>query len=167
MWIITLLFSTMSIASDPCEYFEKTAHFMEYKKVNELYKANKARGLSEPVAKVNTIEEARNFVYKNPMTKELGFGDISGGNGWEKFTVNMERSTLYGKRTGWEKKLANNDYMKIRLDYDPAKGAHYNVDMRITGANGKRETVKYAVAFDCAGKPCTEKEVLKMAELIK
>jgi hypothetical protein len=167
MWIIVFFISNFTFALDPCEYFEKTAQFMDHKKVSELYRANKLKGLSEPIAKVKTLEEARNFVYKNPMIKELGFGDVSAGNGWEKFTVNMERSILYGKRTGWEKKLPNNDYMKIRLDYDPVKGAHYNVDMRIAGANGKRETIKYAVAFDCAGKPCTEKDVLKMAELIK
>jgi len=110
---------------------------------------------------LHDINQAKTVAYRFPAFEELGFGK-PGGQGWKPYSGRLEKSALYGKKIGWEVKN-DNGYARLRLDWDPEKGAHYNIE--ITEKKfGKSETHKLAVSFKCGERPCTQDQVVKMAE---
>jgi hypothetical protein len=106
---------------------------------------------------VGDVNQAKVLAYRFPAFEDLGFGK-PGNAGWTRIEGKLERSGLHGKKVGWrienEKGIA-----EVRIDWDPKIGAHYNLEM----SEGKTRH-KLAIAFECGGKPCTEAQVIKMAE---
>jgi hypothetical protein len=45
-------------------------------------------------------------------------------------------------------------------------GGHYNIEVFKAKIDGRSETIKLKVEFDCAGRKCTEAEVLSMVNQI-
>lgn len=51
--------------------------------------------------------------------------------------VTMDKSSLKGMRSGWQMKNANGDIARVRLDFDPNKGGHYNIEVFKKGPKEK------------------------------
>lgn len=118
-------------------------------------------GQGEVTVHATDFEAARNMVFDLPVLRELGYGRPNIGE-WRVFQSNLERSALYGRMVGYERRLENGRLARVRLDWDSSKGAHYNVE--IEGPDGNLRTVNYdlAVTFRCQGRPCSEAEVYEL-----
>jgi hypothetical protein len=143
-----------------CKEFEKVADYLNTQK---FIKASRDHRVLKVEAQLNVddLNQARTLAYRFPAFKDLGFG-IPGGEGWKVYEGRMERSVLNGKKVGWEIKNENG-HARIRLDWDPQKGAHYNLEITEKKA-GKSETHKLAINFLCQGQKCSEDQIKKMAE---
>ena len=143
-----------------CKEFEKVADYLNTQK---FIKASRDHRVLKVEAQLNVddLNQARTLAYRFPAFKDLGFGN-PGGDGWKVYEGRMERSVLNGKKVGWEIKNENG-HARIRLDWDPQKGAHYNLEITEKKA-GKSETHKLAINFLCQGQKCSEDQVKKMAE---
>ncbi len=132
-------------------------------KIEELKKKDPKAKIkdSELTLALDDVNQARRTAYNLPALKDLGFPPV--GKNWEPFVVKMESSSLKELRSGWQFKTANGDVARVRLDYDPVKGGHYNVEVFKKGASGK-EPAKLAITFNCNGKPCTGDQIKKMAK---
>lgn len=143
-----------------CREFEKVADYLNTQKFIKASRDHRSLKV-EPHLNVEDLNQARTLAYRFPAFKDLGFGN-PGGEGWKVYQGRMERSVLNGKKVGWEIKNENG-HARIRLDWDPQKGAHYNIEITEKNA-GKSETHKLAVNFLCQGRKCTEEDVKRMAE---
>jgi len=164
-YLITLLclFPVYSFALS-CEKAEKMGEFlnMNGQKFMEASKKHKQAGnLGELSVSVGDVNQARKMAYKFPALQDLGFPPVT--KSWEPFIVKMEKSSLKGMRSGWKHTNANGDIAIIRLDFDPIKGGHYNIDVTKKTPTGK-QSYKLAIEFDCNGKPCTSEQVVKLAQ---
>jgi hypothetical protein len=85
----------------------------------------------EEVYKFQTIEQARNAAIKWLQDRSVSFGPHR--------KIEIGRlGVLKGKEVGTS---ANKEpYWRIRLDYDPAKGAHFNAE---SGKGPKREKAAF------------------------
>jgi hypothetical protein len=159
-----------------CEKAEKLGEYMSMngKGFIEKYKAHKIKIQeekkkfpnkkikdSELTLELDDVNQARKAAYNLPALQDLGFPPV--GKNWEPFVVKMESSSLKDLRSGWQYRNANGDVARVRLDFDPEKGGHYNIEVFKKGSNGK-EPAKLAVTFNCNGKPCTGDQVKKMAK---
>jgi PHD/YefM family antitoxin component YafN of YafNO toxin-antitoxin module len=105
-------------------------------------------------------EETRRFVYDLPVYQNLGLGTPP--NGWQRIEGSLENTAFFRRPTGY-RRMINGREARIRVDWDPTKGAHYNIELPGVDANGRAVTHKLAVGFRCGGRPCTEAEVFDMA----
>ncbi len=161
--ILFALFPITSFALN-CEKAEKMGEFlnMNGKSFMEASKNHKLSGhAGELSLSAQDVNQARKMAYKFPALEDLGFPPIN--KTWEPFIVTMDKSSLKGMRSGWKYKNANGDIAIIRLDYDPIKGGHYNIEVMKKNPKGK-ESYKLAIEFDCNGKPCSSDQVVKLAK---
>jgi hypothetical protein len=143
-----------------CLDYDKLADYLNTKKFVKV--SREMRDLKkEAHIDLHDINQAKTVAYRFPAFEELGFGK-PGGEGWKPYSGRLEKSALYGKKIGWEVKN-DKGYARLRLDWDPQKGAHYNIEIT-EKKMGKSETHKLAVSFQCDNKPCTQAQVVKMAE---
>lgn len=143
-----------------CLDYDKLADYLNTKKFVKV--SREMRDLKkEALIDLHDINQAKTVAYRFPAFEELGFGK-PGGEGWKPYSGRLEKSALYGKKIGWEVKN-DKGYARLRLDWDPQKGAHYNIEIT-EKKMGKSETHKLAVSFQCDNKPCTQAQVVKMAE---
>jgi hypothetical protein len=132
---------------------------MNSKDFKKNYQKHHALHKSEPVLKVGDFNQALSVAYKLQILKDFGLDSLRR----TPFIVKMQKSSLFGKRSGWIYTNEIGDLLTVRFDYDPVKGAHLNIIHTDKNSTSK-ETSKLAIEFDCNGRPCTEREVLKMAE---
>lgn len=149
-----------------CDRAEKVADYlsMDGKKFMEAYRNHKAAGNKDELrVAIGDVSQARKMAYTFPPLKDLGFPPI--GKNWEPFVVSMEKSSLYGMKSGRKFTNVNGDIATIRVDYDPVKGGHYNIEVMKRTHKGK-ESFKLSIEFDCAGKPCTPDQIKSIAKKI-
>ncbi|GEM_PF-1608525 len=161
--LISLFFPSLSFALS-CERAEKMGEYLSMNgtKFMEAYKKHKLTGNADELrVAVGDVNQARKMAYNFPALKDLGFPPI--GKNWEPFVVKMEKSSLKDMRSGWKYKNAEGEIAIVRLDYDPVKGAHYNIDVMKKTPKGK-ESFKLSIEFDCNGKPCTGNQVKELAK---
>lgn len=158
--LIVLVLLTGWAHGRSCREFEKVANYLNTQKFIKASRDHRALKV-EPHLNVEDLNQARALAYRFPAFKDLGFGN-PGGEGWKVYQGRMEKSVLHGKKVGWEIKNQNG-HARLRLDWDPQKGAHYNIEITEKKA-GKSETHKLAVNFLCQGQKCSEEEVKRMAE---
>jgi hypothetical protein len=108
---------------------------------------------------VGDIGQAKTLAMRFPAFEDLGYG-LPGGKGWQLRPVTMESSVLKGKNVVWQTGDGKNGHAIARLDWDPVKGGHYNIEMM----DKDKVTHQLAIKFLCNGSPCTKEEVLKIAE---
>lgn len=104
--------------------------------------------------------ETRQFVYNLPVYERLGLGNPP--NGWQRMDGELPKSAFLQRPVGY-KRIINGREAHIRVDWDPTKGAHYNIEIPGLDANGREITYKLAVGFRCGGRACTEAETFDMA----
>jgi hypothetical protein len=145
-----------------CKDLEKAADYLNSK---NILKAYKGQG-KEPSIKLLDVNQARAYTYKHPALDELGFGSPSANtlSDWKPYKSRLEKSSFYNKKIGYEKKLPDGSSARVRLDWDPETGGHYNIEIFKAKIDGKSENLKLKVEFDCMGKKCTQGEILKMVE---
>ena len=119
--------------------------------------------LGDPTVNLSSIERARKYAYEFPGLTRLGFGPVN-KIAWKRVYGRMEVSRSLGKFIGWERKLPNGNWARVRIDYSPSQGAHYNIEVRVKDISGVYESHNLAVAFSCAERPCTEADYAKMLE---
>ncbi len=160
--IFLTLVPFQSFAMD-CAKAEKMGDLlnMNGKSFMEASKNHKLTHKTELSVNVGDANQARKMAYKFPALEDLGFPPVN--KNWDPFIVKMDKSSLKGMRSGWQYKNANGDIAIIRLDYDPVKGGHYNIDVMKKTPKGK-ESYKLAIEFDCNGRPCTSEQVVKLAK---
>lgn len=161
--LIMLLIPHLAFALS-CDRVEKISEYvsMNGKKFMDAYKKHKLAGNADELrVAVGDVNQARKLAYNFPALKDMGFPAI--GKSWEPFVVKMERSSLKGLRSGWKHINEAGDIAIVRLDYDPIKGAHYNIDITKKTMKGK-EPYKLSIEFDCNGLPCTGDQVKKLAQ---
>jgi hypothetical protein len=153
------LFSSVSFART-CKQYDKVAEYLNTQKFVKASRDHRALK-REPTLNLGDINQARSLSYKFPAFEDLGFSK-PGGPGWESYVGRHPRSGLNGKNIGWEIRNEKG-HARIRLDWDPEKGAHYNIEIMERNF-GKTETHKLAVSFLCGNVKCSESQLLKMAE---
>jgi hypothetical protein len=159
---ITLL-STTSLFALPCKQYDKVAEYLNTKKFIAASREHRALK-KEPQLNLGDSNQARSVAYRLPAFEELGFGK-PGSAGWSSYKGRMEKSSLNGKKIGWEVKN-DKGHARVRLDWDPEKGGHYNIEIT-QSVNGKKETHKLAVGFLCGNVKCSEAQIIKMAEKLQ
>lgn len=157
--IIFLLLSSQAFARN-CKQYEKLADYLNTKTFIKVSKEHRALK-REPHVDLADINQAKVTAFRFPAFEDLGFGK-PGGRGWVPYEGRMSKSGLYGKKIGWEIKNENG-HARLRLDWDPEKGAHYNVEIT-EKKNGRSETHKLAISFNCGTQKCSEQQLLKIAE---
>ncbi len=115
----------------------------------------------EEAFKIGDIQQARNYAFNFPAIRDLGFPPPT-ANTW---TPHVKRalggSRAAGMRDGW--KISHNGrYAVIRLDFDPQKGMHYNIELE----DAQRRTHKLAVEFECGNRPCNERDYLRAMQTL-
>jgi hypothetical protein len=146
-----------------CREYEKVADYLNTKK---FVKASREYRIlkKEPLLNLGDINQARAISYRFPAFEDFGFGR-PGGPGWTVYKGRHPKSVLNGKDIGWEIKNSNG-HARVRLDWDPDKGAHYNIEIT-KKALGKTENHKLAVSFLCGNAKCTEQQLLKIADRLQ
>jgi hypothetical protein len=136
-FILIIFISLYSFAR--CDYLENAADMLDTKKVLKAYKINDA----EPVVKLLDSNMARSYVYKHPVLKDLGFDSPSVNqlSGWKPYKSRLEKSSFFDKRIGWQKKLDDGSSARVRLDWDPESGGHYNIEVFKAKIDGRSETI--------------------------
>lgn len=134
------------------------------KELEKLYAENKVSNLGEPEINFKTIEHARAYSLNHPSFLEHGFSVIGKGNGWEEYICTMNSSTFKDYQVGWQKKLTDGSYARYRLDWDPTKFGHINIEYTVPNGMGKMKTTKLSVGFLCNDVPCSEEEVLNLVK---
>lgn len=150
-----------------CRIFDYAAKMLKPKAFMKEVRERKMKGLSEPEIELPSVESARNYVLNFPSFEKFGFGKFSPAKGWKKYRGHLKGSKGYDKFVGWSKKLPNGNFARFRVDFDPVKGGHYNIEFKIKNKkNHTSETLKVAVDFKCKGHKCTEEEFEKIIHLI-
>lgn len=156
--IIAFIFTSTAWAL-PCREFENVAEYLSTKKF--IAATREHRHLKrEPEIKVSDVNQAKSIAFRFPAFEELGFGKVA-GEGWKPYMGRLEKSSLNGKQVGWE--ISNDKgHARLRLDWDPDKGAHYNIEITRRKVGEASETHKLAIKFDCGPTPCSERQLSQM-----
>jgi hypothetical protein len=108
--------------------------------------------------RLESFEQARNIAMNLPALKQMGL-DVNDVSRRRPFIANHETAiSTNGKPVGYEVKLDDGSWGRVRLDWDKEKGSHFNIEVT---KDGKRH--KAAVLFNCNGRPCSEAEVSRLA----
>lgn len=122
----------------------------------------------EMTLQVDDANTARDLAYQLEIFRDIRVGTpgrpAARGQGWENFIGDLEASALNGRLVGLERKLPDGTSARIRLDWDPQRGGHYNIDIRAPNGNGKMEDLNLAIGFRCGGRPCSEQEVFRLQD---
>lgn len=162
IFIVAALYTLPAIALS-CKQYENVAEYLNTKKFIAASREHRALK-REPRLDLGDVNQARSVAYRFPAFEELGFGR-PGSSGWTPYTGRLSKSSLNGKKIGWNVKNEKGS-ARVRLDWDPEKGGHYNIEIT-QSVNGKKETHKLAVGFLCGNAKCTEAQILKMAEKLQ
>jgi hypothetical protein len=147
-----------------CPDYDRAAELMNTRNfVKASNDTRKTTGLKELNIKFQDINQAREYAFNFPALKEWGF--MSSGITAAPYIGRLKSSAFHGKQTGWKFEKPNGDSAVIRLDWDPQKGAHYNISFTRHTPNG-RESHRLALNFDCGARSCSEAEVLRMLDRI-
>jgi hypothetical protein len=166
MRALILFFSFITVAFADCRNFQRAEELLDTKKFvsasNDHIARNAERtgkGLppeAELRLQVGDINQARSYTMNFPAIRDLGFPPLN-ANTWRPHVKrSVGGSQAGGMRDGWMINH-NGQYGIVRLDYDPHKGMHYNIELE--DARGK--THKLSVEFNCGNRPCTEADYLR------
>jgi hypothetical protein len=111
---------------------------------------------AEPSLSLADINQARSFTMNFPAIRDLGFPPISAAEWSPHLKRAVGGSKAGGLRDGW-KINHHGRYAVVRLDFDPVKGMHYNIELQ----DQMKRTHKLSVQFNCNNRPCTESDYLK------
>ena len=138
----------------------------KYSSADEIENQYSLNSNKEVEIDLSSRESAMYFAQNHPLFHKYNFGTPSSGphTGWKPFKSRMNKSKFNGKYVGFEKKLDDGTYARYRLDWDPDKKAHYNVEMTVIDDMGKTKNVKFATKFDCNGTPCSEDQINKFVD---
>ena len=146
----------------------QTDHAGEMRNVNkwlresrEFHQARKG----DPTVHVTSVETARKYAYFFPGLEYFGFGQVNKLN-WTRVVGRIEASGSKGKLIGWERKLSNGNWARVRIDYSPELRTHYNIEVRVKKGDLAYETHNLAVAFACGNHPCSHEEYLKLLDVL-
>ena len=105
-------------------------------------------------SEVDNFETARNLAQNLAINRDFGisFGDPN------KQPLVGRLHSQQGRQIGW-KVSTERVVAEYRLDWDPEKGAHFNVKYTVKG--DRAVTYKAAIPFRCNGSICTEEQVLR------
>ncbi len=162
--IIYFLFTSYAFAI--CRGFQRAEELLDTRRFlsasnehllrNEERRRHRLPPESEEILQLNDINQARSFAHNFPAIRDLGFPPLS-ANTW---TPHIKRavggSRAGGLKDGW-KINHNGRYAVIRLDFDPQKGMHYNIELE----DSARRTHKLAIEFNCNNRPCTEADYMR------
>ena len=163
--LILLLLPSLAFALSPrCPDFEKAAELLDTKKFVNVSKNSASAGTKEISLQFADINQAKEYAMNFPALRDWGFNRNTGPN-MEAYVGRLEKSALHGKQTGFKMKNPAGDEAIIRLDWDPQKGAHYNISITRHTPQGK-QSYRMALQFNCGELQCSETQVVKMAERI-
>jgi hypothetical protein len=157
-----MLLITGEVWAKRCLDYENAARYMNTRSFLRESREHRRLHGREPDLPLGDINQARAYSMRFPAFDELGFGQ-PGTTGWKRYACRMPKSVLNGKNCGFE--ISNErGHARVRLDYDPVKGAHYNIEItpRVNGAS--EQSAKLAVLFPCNGRKCSELEIGAMAD---
>lgn len=155
--IVLLFFFAGTAEAKLCRGLEKAMEFLNTNRFLQRSRTER-RELDIPLA---DISQARSFAFRFPAFRDLGF-DLPNAHTWRRYQGRLEASDLHGKNVGWEISNAQG-HARVRLDWDENKGGHYNIEIRRLH-NGRNETHRLAVKFQCNNHPCSRHEVNRLAE---
>lgn len=156
-----VLFFMASESFARCGDFTKAAELLTPDRFVQRSRESRALGVGELSVNLQDVNQAKSLAFKFPAFQQMGFG--LPGREWQPYNSRMQRSAMFGRRVGWETRSADGGHARVRLDWDPQKGAHYNIEISKT-VNGRSETHKLAVGFQCQNRPCSERDVVQMLE---
>jgi hypothetical protein len=155
--LIMLFFFAGTAEARLCRGLERA---MEFLNTNRFLQRSRevGRELMLPLA---DISQARSFAFRFPAFRELGFGSPN-ANTWRRYQGRLAASDLHGHNVGWE--ISNGQgHARVRLDWDEHKGGHYNIEIRRLH-NGRNETHRLAVQFQCNNHPCSRQDINRLAQ---
>lgn len=156
----------------PCLAYPLTRRCPDYQRASELMSTRTFReqsralqastGQREIRLSFNDVNQAREYAYNFPALREWGFiGDQR--TLASPYISRLESSSLHQRPVGRTFRKENGDVAVVRLDWDPDKGAHYNINITRHTPQG-RENYRLAISFDCGPAPCTEAQTLRMIQ---
>lgn len=173
---------TGSFCKTNMEDLKQAERYLDINNIIEDYHLNRLSNLGEPEITFFDISQARNYIHHHPLFKEIGLPSKAPDSNWKEYTVKMENSDFFGENMGHQ----TTDFtMRIRLDTevieerDPPfkfnksgipmpkiqiKQAHYNLEGSYPDEYGKEKKFKLKINFDCNGKPCESKDLIKLFE---
>jgi len=155
--LILLLAITDLAEARLCRGLERAAEFLSTNRFLQRSRTER-RELDIPLADIN---QARSFAFRFPAFRDLGFG-LPNAQSWRRYRGRLESSDLHGRNVGWEISNAQG-HARVRLDWDEVKGGHYNIEIQRLH-NGRNETHRLAVQFQCNNSPCSRQDVTRLAE---
>lgn len=160
MRALILFLLSFQVWGKNCQQYDNVADYLNTQKFIKVSRDHRSLK-REPHLNLGDINQAKTLAYRFPAFNDLGFG-LPGSSGWTSYIGRHPKSVLNGKRIGWEVRNSNG-HARVRLDWDPEKGAHYNIEIT-DKRHGTNETHKLAVSFLCGNTKCTEQQVLRMAQ---
>lgn len=161
MRALIFFFLTISFAQATCRSFQRAEELLDTRKFLESSgdrmirnEQLRRRGLPtepEEMLPLGDINQARNYVQNFPAFRDLGFPPLSAETWRPHIKRNVGGTAAAGLRDGWRISM-NGRAAVVRLDFDPRKGMHYNVEVE----DALHRTHKLAVSFPCNGRPCTQ-----------
>ena len=159
MHFMMIFLISLSVQAAGCKNYSQLAEYLNTKKFIQASRDHRKLHGRELTIELADINQARSVAYRFPAFEELGFG-APGGAKWAPYPSRHPHSVFHGKNVGWE--IHNEKgHARVRVDWDPDKGAHYNIEIH---EKGKTDTHKMAISFKCGDKPCTQEQALKMVE---
>ena len=159
--LIVVSLMTFLASAQNCKQYERAAALLDTRNFLRESQLQRAKG-AEAILQLSDVNQARSLAYRFPAFEDLGFGK-PGGQGWTRYEGRLAKSKLNEKKIGWEIRNEHG-HARVRLDWDPDKGAHYNIEISSLDADGRRETNKLAVEFLCQGRKCTQDQVVRMVD---
>jgi hypothetical protein len=161
--VVFVLFITSTNSwSKKCIDYENVANFMNTRNLVRESREHRRKYGREPEVQVGDLNQARVLAMRLPAFDDLGFGQ-PGTSGWKPYLARHPQNPLNGKNAGFEIRNEKG-HARVRLDWDPQKGAHYNIEITPKKMGSSEETVKLAIRFPCHGRECTREEFASMGE---
>lgn len=171
MRALIFLFFLSSVVYANCRSFEAAEQLLDSRRFLENSRNHIARNEerrrqrlppeSEQTLQLGDMNQARNYALRFPAIRELGFPEVSQSTWTPHIKRAVGGSPAGGMRDGW-KINHNGRYAVIRLDYDPTKGMHYNIELE----DARGLTHKLAVEFNCNNRPCTQADYLRAMQTL-
>jgi hypothetical protein len=168
MWSLTLISSflislSVNALTTRCPDFDRASELLNTRRLEQVSRDTyAASGTREIRLRFTDASQASEFAYRLPALREWGFVGNNHATAVPHI-ASLERSSLYGIQTGRTFRNPEGDVATIRLDWDPEKGAHYNISITRHTERG-RENHRLALEFQCGESPCTAQQVRVMAE---
>ncbi len=168
--LIFILFIS-SFAHATCRSFQRAEELLNTERFvaasnshilrNEERRRQRLPPEAEERLQLGDINQARSFAHNFPAIHDLGFPPLAANTWRPHIKRNVGGTSAGGLRDGW---MINHNgrYAVVRLDFDPKKGMHYNIEIE----DAQRRTHKLAVEFNCNNRPCTEADYLRTMQTI-